>query len=132
MAYPCQNCMSDAVCSLFNNGRWNKLNRSAFLTVKYDNPENSVFQHLPVKEKINNPYKNNRLEEINRMKKGTIIDTLTSVDIVEIVICSGLILEVFEAFFCHNLEYTPYTKIVTAMFGTNIHRNHKEKIHSKT
>ena len=42
------------------------------------------------------------------MRNGIIIDTLTSVDIVEIVECGG-ILEVFEGFFCHNLEYNPYT-----------------------
>ena len=108
--------MSDAVCTLFNSGRWNELNRSAFLTIKYHNPANLGFQHLPIKEKIKNPYKNNRLEEINRMRNGLIIDTLTSVDIVEIVKCRGVILEVYEGFFCHNLEYNPYTEIVTDMF----------------
>ena len=33
-AYPFKKYMSDVVCSLFNSGRWNELNRSAFLTVK--------------------------------------------------------------------------------------------------
>ena len=108
--------MSDAVCNLFNSGRWNELKRCAFLTVKYHNPENLMFQHLAVKEKIENPYKNNRLEEINRMRKGIIIDTLTSVDIVEIVKCGGFILEVYERLFCYNLEYNPYTEFVTDMF----------------
>ena len=76
--------MNDAVCSLFNSGRWKDLNRSAFQTVKYHYPENLIFQHLPVK-KTNSSYKNNRLEEINRMRTGIIIDTLPSVDVVEIV-----------------------------------------------
>ena len=58
--YPFKKYMSDAVCSFFNSGRWNELNRSAFLTVNYHNPENLVFQHLPTKEKIENPYKNIR------------------------------------------------------------------------
>ena len=115
-SYPFKKHMNDAVCYLFNSGRWNELNRSAFLTVKYHNPENLIFQHLPIKEKIENPYKNNRSEEINRMRNGIIIDTLTSVDIVEIVKCGGVILEVFEGFFCHNLEYNPYTEFVTDMF----------------
>ena len=115
-AYPFNKYMSDAVCTLFNSGRWNELNRSAFLTIKYHNPANLVFQHLPIKEKIENPYKNNRLEEINRMRNGIIIDTLTSVDIVEIVKYGGEILEVYEGFFCHNLEYNPYTEFVTDMF----------------
>ena len=115
-AYPFKKYMSDAVCTLFNSGRWNELNRSAFLTIKYHNPANLVFQHLPIKEKIKNPYKKNRLEEINRMRNGIIIDTLSSVDIVEIVKCRGVILEVYEGFFCHNLEYNPYTEFVTDMF----------------
>ena len=115
-AYPFKKYMNDAICTLFNSGRWNELNRSAFLTIKYHNPENLVFQHLPIKEKIENPYKNNRLEEINRMRNGIIIDTLTGVDIVEIVKCGGIILEVYEGFFCYNLEFNPYTEFVTDMF----------------
>ena len=115
-AYLFKKHMNDAICYLFNSGKWNQLNRFAFLTVKYHNNENQIFQHLPVKEKIKNPYKNNRFEEINRMRNGIIIDTLTSVDIVEIVKCHGVILEVFEGFFCHNLEYNPYTEFVTDMF----------------
>ena len=115
-AYPFKTYMNDSICTLFNTGRWNELDRSAFLTVKYHNPENLIFQHLPVKEKVNNPYKNNRLEEINRMRNGIIIDTLTSVDIVEIVKCGGVILEVYEGLFCHNLNFNPYTEFVTDMF----------------
>ena len=108
--------MSDAICVFFNSGRWNELNRSDFLTVKYHNPENLIFQHLPIKEKIKKPYKNNRFEKIITMRNGVIIDTLTSVNIVEIVKCGGVILEVFERFFCYNLEYNPYTDFVSDMF----------------
>ena len=50
------------------------------------------------------------------MRNGISIDTLTSVDIIEIVKCRGVILEVYEGFFCHNLEYNPYTEFVTDMF----------------
>ena len=46
------------------------------------------------------------------MRNGVIIDNSTSVDIVEIVKTGGLILEVFEGFFYHNLESNPYTEIV--------------------
>ena len=108
--------MSDAVCTLFNSGRWNELNRSAFLMVKYHNPENLIFQHLPVKGRIENPYKNNRFEEINRMRNGIIVHTSTSVGFVEVVKCGGVFLEVFEGFFFYNLEYNPYTEFVTDMF----------------
>ena len=103
--------MNDAVCYLFNCGKWNQLNRSAFLTIKYHNPENIIYQHLPIKEKIKNPYKNNRFEESNRMRNGIIKDTLTSVDIVEIVKCGGVILEVFERFFCQNSRIQPLYRI---------------------
>ena len=112
-AYPFKKHKNHSICTLFNTGRWNELNKSASLTVKYHNPENLIFQHLPVKEKVNNPYKNNRLEKINRMRNGIIIDTLTSVEIVKY---GGIILETYEGFFCHNLEYNPYTEFVTDMF----------------
>ena len=108
--------MNESICSLFKSGRWNELNRSALLSVKYHNPESLVFQHLPVWEKIENPYKYNRLEEINRMRNGIIVDTLTSVDFVETVKNGGIILEVFEGFFCHNVEYNPYIEFVTDLF----------------
>ena len=108
--------MNDAVCILFNSGRWKGLNRSAFLTVKYHNPHNLIFQHLPIKEKIENPYKNNRLEENNTIRNGINLDTLTSVDIVERVKCGGVILDVYEGFFSHNLEYKHYTEFITDMF----------------
>ena len=108
--------MNDAVCSLFNSGRWNDLGRYVFLTVKDHNPEKLVFQHLLVKEEIENPYKKNRLEENNRMRNGILLDFLLCVDIVEIVDCGGVILELFERFFCYNLDYNPYTDFVTDMF----------------
>ena len=41
---------------------------------------------------------------------------MTCVDIVEIVKCGGTILEVYEGFFCHNLENIPNTEFVTDMF----------------
>ena len=121
--------MSDAVSSLFNSGRWNELNRWAFLTVNYHNPENLVFQHFPIKKKIVNPYKNNRLEEINGMGNGIIIDTLTSVDFVEKNKCGGVIFEVYEVFFCHNLEFNPYTEFVTDMFEKrNLFKSQKKML----
>ena len=50
------------------------------------------------------------------MKNGVIIDTLTNVDIVEIIKCGCILLEVLEGFFCHNLESNHYTEVVTDMF----------------
>ena len=50
------------------------------------------------------------------MRNGVIMDTLTGIDIGEIVKYGGIILEVFDGFFCHNLEYNPYIEFVTDMF----------------
>ena len=47
------------------------------------------------------------MEKNNGIRNGIIIDASTSVDIVEIVTCGAVILEVFEGSFCHNLEYNP-------------------------
>ena len=71
------------------------------------------------------------------MRNGKIIDTLTSVDIVEVVKCGGVILEVFEGSFCHNLNFNPYTEFVTDMIerrdlfksqGKNLLQNLAKKI----
>ena len=47
---------------------------------------------------------------------GIILDTSTSVDIDELVKYGRYFLEVFGGFFCHNLEFIPYTDFVTDMF----------------
>ena len=52
--------MNETICSLLNSRRWNELKRSAFLTVNYYNPESLVFQHVPLKNKNKNTYKNNK------------------------------------------------------------------------
>ena len=65
------------------------------------------------------------------MRNGIIIDTLTSVDIVEMVKNGGDILEVFERFFCHNLEYNPYTEFVTDMFEKTFIQDAKKRFTSK-
>ena len=98
---------NDAVCELFNSCRWNKLYRSAFLTVKSHKPENLVFQHFPIKEKVANTYKNKKQEEISRSGNGIIIDTLNSVDLVGKIRCGGVVLELFEGFFCHSMQCNP-------------------------
>ena len=50
--YPFKKQKIEMYCSLFNSGRWNELNKSAFLTVRYQDPENLVFQQIPVKKLI--------------------------------------------------------------------------------
>ena len=55
------------------------------------------------------------------MRNGMLLDTLTSVDFVEIVKFGNVNLEVFERVFCHNLEYNLFTEFVTDMFEKNIY-----------
>ena len=56
--------MNESVCEIFNNEKWDNINRSACSTVEYHNPECLIFQQIPLK-KMNNSYKNSRFEEIN-------------------------------------------------------------------
>ena len=62
---------------------------------------------------------------------------MTSVDNVEIVKFGGIILEVFEGFLCHNLEYNLYIEFVPDMLvkrdlykpqGKDLHQNLAKKI----
>ena len=55
---------------------------SGLFTIKFYNPSNLIFQHLPVKGKV-------KKIEINRMRNGYLIDTLTSSDFCEIVKMGG-------------------------------------------
>ena len=58
---------------------------SAIIKIKYYNPKNLFVQHLPVKEE-------EKKVEINRMRNGYIVQTLTSVDIQEIVKIGGRVI----------------------------------------
>ena len=74
--------------------------------MKYYNPPNLIFQHLPVKEKA-------KKIEVNRMRNGYIIDTLTSVDICEIVKIGGRVIEVYEGVvYRENFKISPYRKLL--------------------
>ena len=68
--------MNDELVEKFDIGNFNQ--GYAILKVKYFNPKNLIVQHLPVKGK-------EKKIEIKRMLNGYIIETLTSVDIQEIV-----------------------------------------------
>ena len=64
-------------------------NESGILRTKDYNPPDLKVQHLPVKERVENI-------EVNRMRNRYIIDTLTSVDIQEIVKNGGKVVEIYE------------------------------------
>ena len=70
---------NDIYVEAINNRTSNQNGKeSAILRIKYYIPPNLLFQQLPVKENVGKI-------EVNRMRNGYIIDTLTSVDIQEIV-----------------------------------------------
>ena len=84
---------------------------SAILKINYYNPKNLIVQHLPVKEK------EGKLE-INRMRNGYIIDTLTSVDIQEIVKIGGKVIEIYEGvIYRENFKISPFRKVIGYLFA---------------
>ena len=92
----------------FNNQTFTQ--GSAILKIKYYNPKNLIVQHLPVKEK-------EKKIEINRMRNGYIVDTLTSVDIQEIVKIDGKVEEIYEGvIYRENFKVSPFRKVIHILF----------------
>ena len=92
----------------FNNQTFTQ--GSAILKIKYYNPKNLIVQHLPIKEK-------EKKIDINRMRNGYIIDTLTSVDIQEIVKIGGKVVEIYErVIYKENFKVSPFRKVIDILF----------------
>ena len=104
--------MNDVYVEAFNNQTFNEDgDESAILRIKYYNPRDLIFQHLPVKEKV-------KKIEVNSMKNGYIIDTLTSVDICEIVKTGGRVIEIYEGvIYRENFKISPFRKVIEEMFA---------------
>ena len=104
--------MNDVYVEAFNNQTFNKdYDESAILTIKYYNPPDIIFQHLPIKEKV-------KKLEVNRMRNGYIIDTLTSVDIQEIVKIGGKVIEIYEGvIYRENFKVSPFRKVIEKLFA---------------
>ena len=104
--------MNHVYVEAFNNQTFNEDgDESAILTIKYYNPPNLIFQHKPVKQKI-------KKIEVNRMRNGYIIDTLTSVDIREIVKIGGKVIEIYEGvIYRENFKVSPFRKVVEKLFA---------------
>ena len=112
--------MDDVYVEAFNNQSFNEDgNESAILTIKYYNPPDLIFQHLPVKEKVNKI-------EVNRMRNGYIIDTLTFVDIEEIVKIGGKVIEIYEGvIYRENFKVSPFRKVIEKLFA--LRQKYKEE-----
>ena len=104
--------MNNVNVEAFNNQTFNQDgDQSAILRIKYYNPRNLIFQHLAVKEKVKNV-------EVNRMRSGYIIDTLTSVDICEIVKIGGRVIEIYEGVLHReNFKISPFRKVIEKLFA---------------
>ena len=104
--------MNDVYVKAFNDQTFNEDgDESAILTIKYYNPPGLIFQHLPVKEKV-------KKIEVNRMRNGYIIDTLTSVDIQEIVKIGGEVIEIYEGvIYKENFKISPFRKVIEKLFA---------------
>ena len=104
--------MNNVYIEAFNNQTFNQDgDESAILKTKNYNPPNLIFQHLPVKEKVKNV-------EVNRMRNGYIIDTLTSVDICEIVKIGGRVVEIYEGVvYRENFRTSPFSKPIEKLIA---------------
>ena len=101
--------MNNELVEKFNTGNFTQ--GSAILKIKYYNPKNLIVQHIPIKEKENKI-------EINRMRNGYIIDTLTSVDIQEIVKIGGKVIEIYEGvIYRENFKVSPFRKVIDKLFA---------------
>ena len=101
--------MDDELVEKFNNQTFTQ--GSAFLKIKYYNPKNLIVQHIPIKEK-------EKKIEINRMRNGYIIDTLTSVDIQVIVKIGGKVVEIYEGvIYRENFKVSPFKKVIDKLFA---------------
>ena len=101
--------MNKKLVEKFNTGTFTK--KSAILKINYYNPKKLIVQHLLVKEKENKI-------EINRMRNGVLIDTLTSVDIQEIVKIGGKVIENYEGvIYRENFEVSPFRKVIDKLFA---------------
>ena len=104
--------MNKTYVEAFNNQTFNEDgDESAILTIKYYNPPDLIFQHLPVKEKV-------KKIEVNRMRNGYIIDTLTSVDIHESVKIGGRVNEIYQGvIYRENFKISPFRKVIEKLFA---------------
>ena len=104
--------MNDVYVEAFINQSFNEDgDESAILLLKYYNPPDLIFQHLPIKEKV-------KKLEVNRMRNGYIIDTLTSVDIQEIVKIGGRVIQIYEGvIYRKNFKILPFRKVIEKLFA---------------
>ena len=78
---------SDMNGKLVNEINKQTFKTSAILKIKYYNPHDFILQHIPIKGEVNKT-------EVNRLRKGYVADTLTSVDIRKNFKSGGKVVEI--------------------------------------
>ena len=103
----------------FYNKTFNQYgDESTNLKTKFYKPPDLLFQHPPVKEKVKNI-------EVNRMPRGSIKDTLTSVGIQDIVTIGKKLIRIYEGvIYRKNLKTSPFRN-QGKLFGFG--QNYKDK-----
>ena len=100
--------MNDDLVEKFNNQTFTQ--GSAISKIRYYNPKDLIVQHLPVKER-------EKKIEMDSMRNGYIIDTLTSVYMQEIVINGGKVVEIYEGVISReNFKVSPFKKTIDKLF----------------
>ena len=105
--------MNDVYVEAFNNQTFHHDgDEPAILRTKNYNPPDLRFQLLPVREKV-------KSIEINRMRNGYINDTLTSVDICEIVNMGEKVIQIYEGvFYRENFKLSPFRIVIEKLFAS--------------
>ena len=104
--------MNDIYVEAFKNQSFKQDgNESAILGIKNYNPPDPRFQHLAIKEKLKN-------NEVNRVRNGCIIDTLTLVEICEIVKSGGKVIKIYEGvIYRENFMKAPSREVMEKLFA---------------
>ena len=105
--------MNNVFVEAFTNQTFNQDgDETATLELKSYNPPNRIFLHLPVNEKV-------AKIEVNRTRIGYFIDTLTSVDICEIVKIGRRVIVIYEGVnFRENFKISPFRKVIEKSFAS--------------
>ena len=104
--------LNDVYVEAFNNQTFNEDgDESAILTIKYYNPPDLIFQQLTAKEKI-------KKVEVDGIRNGYIIDTLTSVGIQKIVETSGKVIKIYQGvIYRENFKISIFGKVLENLFA---------------
>ena len=103
--------MNNVYVEAFKNQTFNRDGKvSAFLKIKCYNQPDLLCQHLPVKGKVKNI-------EVNRIRSGYIVDTLTIVDIQKSSRIGGKVIEIYKGvIYRENIKISPFRKVIEKLF----------------